>query len=198
MSNAFLILLLTGCGDKDEDSAGDAALQWYTSCGDPACSGWTGTDGVEVCSTEAAGEACSDASASCDLQTDCNELLVCAASDPKDQEGGCPISLAAAKEGISYLDTQQRQAVADQLLATPLATWRYRDPANGVGTKLGFIIDDVPGSPAVQASGGRVDLYGYTSMTVATVQLQQARIDALEAEVAELRRALVQLQEDRR
>ncbi|MGH7896283.1 MAG: hypothetical protein ACREQL_16575, partial [Candidatus Binatia bacterium] len=55
---------------------------------------------------------------------------------------------------------------------------------------LGFIIDDVGTSPAVAADGGHVDLYGYTSMAVAAIQAQQKRIEALEREVAALRRAL--------
>jgi hypothetical protein len=53
---------------------------------------------------------------------------------------------------------------------------------------LGFIIEDMPeGSAAVLPSRDRVDLYGYTSMTVASLQHQQREIDALKAELAKLR-----------
>lgn len=40
------------------------------------------------------------------------------------------------------------------------------------------------GSPAVLPSGGRVDLYGYTSMAVAALQVQEARLAAQAAELA--------------
>lgn len=46
--------------------------------------------------------------------------------------------------------------------------------------------DMPPGSPAVIASRERVDLYGYMSMTVAALQRQNERIDALEAQVDRL------------
>ncbi len=190
-------LLLTACiGGADTDSVQVGDPEWYTSCGDPACSGWTATDGVDLCTSQVEGDACEDLESRCDPQNDCNALLVCATSDPKDQEGGCPISLRSAKTGIQYLNAEQKRQVAERLLATPLATWEYRDPARGQGTKLGFILDDVPGSAAVDASGQRVDLYGYTSMTVATVQLQQQQIEALQLEVAELRGRL-EAQQDR-
>jgi hypothetical protein len=54
---------------------------------------------------------------------------------------------------------------------------------------LGFIIEDMPeGSAAVLPSRDRVDLYGYTSMTVASLQHQQREIDELKTELAKLRR----------
>ena len=51
----------------------------------------------------------------------------------------------------------------------------------------GFLIDDVAPSASVLPSGERVDLYAYTSMAVATIQEQQAQIDALRAEVDALK-----------
>jgi hypothetical protein len=42
------------------------------------------------------------------------------------------------------------------------------------------------GSPAVLASRDRVDLYGYVSMAVASLQEQQREIDVLKAETARL------------
>ena len=42
----------------------------------------------------------------------------------------------------------------------------------------------------MNGSGDTVDLYGYTSLVVATVQAQAKRIEALEREVAELRARL--------
>lgn len=56
--------------------------------------------------------------------------------------------------------------------------------------RLGFMIDDNEGSAAVNAQRDLVDLYGYTSMAVATIQLQAQQINALEREVAEMRKTL--------
>ena len=66
-----------------------------------------------------------------------------------------------------------------------LATWKYKhDPSK---QRLGFIIDDDEQSAAVDQLRDMVDLYGYTSMAVATLQLQAREIEALRREVAELR-----------
>ena len=70
-----------------------------------------------------------------------------------------------------------------------LANYRYRSPAFGApGNHLGFIIEDSPDVPAVSRSHKTVDLYGFASMLLATSQAQQRRIDALEREVARLKR----------
>jgi len=54
---------------------------------------------------------------------------------------------------------------------------------------LGFIIDDMPaGSPAVDGDGTHVDLYGYSTMLLATVKEQQKQIDALQKQVDELKK----------
>jgi hypothetical protein len=71
-----------------------------------------------------------------------------------------------------------------------LATYRHVNPANGDGTRVGFIIDDSPDIAAVDASGGRIDLYAYTSMAVAALQQQAREIAALRREVARLKRRL--------
>ena len=68
-----------------------------------------------------------------------------------------------------------------------LATWRYTSEPESANPHLGFIIDDNPGTAAVDATGDRVDLYGYTSMAVAAAQVQNKRIEALEREIQALR-----------
>lgn len=174
---------LTGCvgGEAPAD------LQWYTTCGDPACSGYGGPfDGVPLCADQVEGEACAAEGEQCDPEDDCNALLVCAAADPKDQTGGCPISRRAHKTEVSYLDPEGLRAAAKEALDLRLATWRYRGEA-GEQRRLGFVIDDAPGSPAVRPDGERVDLYGYTSLALAALQAQQAEIEALRAELAALR-----------
>ena len=66
-----------------------------------------------------------------------------------------------------------------------LATWRYKqDPAR---ERLGFMIDDNEQSVAVDLDRDLVDLYGYASLAVATVQLQAQEIEALKREVAEIK-----------
>jgi hypothetical protein len=54
---------------------------------------------------------------------------------------------------------------------------------------MGFIIDDAPSAPFLTPHGERVNLYGYLSAAVITLQEQQAtieelrrKVDALEAE----------------
>jgi hypothetical protein len=66
----------------------------------------------------------------------------------------------------------------------PLATYHYRD-ARGLGPQLGFIIEDI--EPSVAVSGDGVNLYGYLSMAVAAIKVQQAQIESLRREVKELR-----------
>lgn len=183
------LALLVACFDKEDSSGGEEGpLLWYTDCGDPACSGYSGPfDGVALCTDETVGAACDPEGATCDPQDDCNALMVCATSDPKEQEGGCPVSLRRYKKDITPLAPADRAALAADLLATPLYRYRYLDQAPEVAPRLGFLIDDDPNSPAVRPDGGHVDLYGYTSMAVATIQAQQAEIEALKAELAALR-----------
>lgn len=105
----------------------------------------------------------------------------------------CPISTARAKREIAYVDREATERLHDELMSTRLATYRYKSPApEGTGgtdaRHLGFIIEDMPeGSAAVLGSRDRVDLYGYTSMAVASLQHQQREIDGLKAELARLR-----------
>lgn len=187
-------LLLTGC---PTDPTPDP-LQWYATCGSPACGGYTGPfDGVPECTTEAVGDACATEDARCDLVDDCDVLLACVREDPTQGPGGCPISRRRYKHDIHPLTDAERDAAARQALSMGLSTWRYNWDSAATPKHLGFVIDDVPGSPAVTADGDHVDLYGYTSLTLAAVQAdharleaQQAELDALRAEVAALKAAI--------
>jgi hypothetical protein len=102
--------------------------------------------------------------------------------------GACPVSSRRAKKEIVYLGPSERQRLADDLARFKLATYEYRDPALAGKRHLGFIIEDVPGSPAVDRDGNMVDLYGYASMLVAAVQAQGEEIAKLKAELARLGR----------
>jgi hypothetical protein len=102
--------------------------------------------------------------------------------------GPCPVSTRRAKKDIVYLDRAARARIASDLARFKLATYVYRDPALADKRHLGFIIEDVPGSPAVDRDGNMVDLYGYASMLVAAVQTQGEEIRKLRGEVARLKR----------
>jgi len=165
-----------------------APALWHT-CGDPVCRGWTPHPGVPGCGAFVEGDACPTRALgrTCDPQNACNQLLECRrARDP----GPCPISRAAFKHDIDYLEPAEGAAVANDLLQMKLARWQYNGEAPDSKAHLGFIIDDVPGSPAVAADGDHVDLYGYTSMTVAAVQAQQAQLQAQQAQIAALQAEL--------
>ncbi len=163
-----------------------AKLSIYLSCGFPVCSDvWKPTPGVPLCGAEKIGDACTTVGDKCDNKAGCGQFLVCAASDPTVQ--GCPKSRAALKRDIHYVDDAERARLAASLLATRLATYRYRAAGAQGRRHLGFMIDDQPHSDAVDAKRDMVDLYGYLSLSVAALQVQQRQIEALRAEVEQLR-----------
>ncbi len=99
------------------------------------------------------------------------------------------VSRREYKKDITYLGDDDRVALADEALHTRLAEYRYKTESQETPRHLGFIIDDMPNaSPAVQADKTHVDLYGYTSMLLATVQEQQRQIDDLKKQVDALNR----------
>ena len=100
----------------------------------------------------------------------------------------CPVSTARLKKEIHYLSDGELKDLSEQTESLRLTTYRYTegDPAQ----HLGFIIEDAPASPAVIQGKSRIDLYGYTSMTVATLQVQQKELAALREEVETLRREM--------
>ena len=103
---------------------------------------------------------------------------------------GGPVSKGAFKTDVDYVDDEERASLADQVLSTHLAEYRYKTEPETAKRHLGFIIDDMPaGSPAVEADGTHVDLYGYTTMLLATVQEQQREIAELKTQVDALSRA---------
>jgi len=170
-----------------------AGGDYFFTCGDPVCRGHTIT-GLPPCTTEKAGEPCCSIGAQCDPGDDCNRLLVCATSDPTNG-GMCPISLRSYKQNVEYLSDDDVKRLHDELLRFKLATYQYKAPADSSATRLGFIIDDVGPSPAVDPSGQRVDLYAYTSMAVAALQQQAHEIEELKRQVAVLEGQLKSAQE---
>jgi hypothetical protein len=98
------------------------------------------------------------------------------------------VSRREFKTDIDYVSSSERSELAREALSIPLARYRYKTEPKTESRHLGFIIDDQPAqSPAVASDATHVDLYGYTSMLVATVQEQQKQIDELKKQVDELR-----------
>lgn len=118
------------------------------------------------------------------MARECTSGVWVEASSP----GGCPISTRRAKRDIEYLSPAELERLAQDVEHLPLATFEYVDPALAGRRHLGFIIEDAPQSFAVDPERSQVDLYGYTSLVLATVQAQARRIDTLEREVRSLRR----------
>jgi hypothetical protein len=112
----------------------------------------------------------------------CGAIEECSATNPA---VGCPRSSRTVKTGIEYVNQSGLEQLHDEALALRLATYHYKpEVADPNPRHLGFIIEDTPPeSPAVEWSRERVDLYGYLSMVVATMQVQ-------EKEIAELREQL--------
>lgn len=172
------------------DGAGGGELRWYRTCGDPICRvGDAGMpSGVPACTTETVGASCPAGAAMCDPGEGCGVLLRCTDRDPRVQTGGCPISRRASKSDIRYLRPADLADLERQTRSIHLARYRYKDaPAR---ERLGFIIDDAAGNPAIDEPRDMIDLYAYTSMVVATVQRQAARLDQQERQIAQLQAEL--------
>jgi len=161
---------------------------WYHTCGEPVCFDAGAVDsGLASCtSQDVAGEVCATVGQECDPGVGCGVLLECATSDPT--KPGCPISRRSAKQDIAYLTPAELEVEAREVLAIPLARYRYRTEAAARAPHLGFIIDDVGPQACVDWGVGTVDLYGYTSMAVAALQMQEKEIRELRARVRELER----------
>ncbi len=192
-----------GQGGMGQGGGSSGALKWWATCGDPVCmdpgqggaggAGGGAPSGVDPCTTEKIGDACTTKDALCwPAGSTCGVLLKCSDTDPAVM---CPISQAEHKTNISYLPERDLQQVHDDLMRMKIATWHYKNEPAGTREHLGFIIDDNPQSPAVMSNGERVDLYGYTSMAVAAVQTQDKRLEALERELKALREEVIGLRE---
>jgi hypothetical protein len=183
------------------DGARDAetsTLQWYTTCGDPVCS--VPLDGglADAALEDDAGTACPSVGSGCSTEgqtcgtsnplVECGATEVCSDHDPKLGVGGCPISSREAKDHIEYIDDAQLQRLHDETMRIRLATYNYKEPYSDPTPKhLGFIIEDNPSSHAVDAARERVDLYGYISMVVATMQVEEKEIAKLRRELSKVR-----------
>jgi hypothetical protein len=168
-------------------STGGGALRWYTTCGDPACNGYTKPYGVPLCNAgQQPDTSCDVEGATCDPVSYCNTLLVCATKDPKQGPSGCPVSRARFKKDIRYVEPDERERYAADLYSLRLATFRYREVSASTPPRLGIILDDDEQGIWVDARNDRVDLYGYASLAVAALQVQKRQLTELQAEVERL------------
>jgi hypothetical protein len=185
----------TGAKADAGDSGSMSALQWYTTCGYPVCD--VGADAGEDAAPgdancESVGAACSSKGDTCGTATNanCGVTLVCDDQDPKGPgDRDCPISSRAFKDGIQYVSDAELRALHDEALGLKLATYNYKPQVADPKPKhVGFIIEDNPESVAVDSTHSRVDLYGYVSMVVAGMQVQEKEIAELKKELEASRR----------
>jgi hypothetical protein len=119
---------------------------------------------------------------------DASIVLGCVSSGPYPLV--CETATASSrsrKADIAYVTDEEREALAREALAIPLARYRYKEEAPDARRRLGFIIEDQPNpSPAVQADRQHVDEYGYASMLLLTVQQQHKEIEELRRRVESL------------
>lgn len=166
------------------------ALTWYTTCGDPVCQiSDAGAVDAGACPKE--GTPCTTKDQTCgdpNAPNACGVILVCSNVDPK-ASGMCPRSSRKFKDDIRYADDAKLEALHDETLKIKLATYQYKsqfeDPKP---THLGFIIEDQPQSQAVEHGRDRVDMYGYLSMVVASMQVQEKEISELRRELEDAKR----------
>ncbi len=184
-------------GTESDGSIADGAatgLHWYLTCGDPVCSAPSfdagiQTDGAvqDAATCLGIGASCSTMGQTCGGPDNCNSVETCLDHDPQ-TAGGCPISSRKFKDDIEYLDPAQLERIHDEVLRVRLATYNYKGQYADPNPKhLGFIVEDNPQSLAVDRGHDRVDLYGYLSMVVAAMQVQEKEIASLKQELAETR-----------
>jgi hypothetical protein len=163
------------------------SLRWYATCGDPVCRDPADAGAADAATCDAAGAPCTQRGLTCgDGAASCGVILVCEDHDPR--TGGCPISTAKLKDGIAYVAEPDLARLHDETLALRLATYAYRPAAGDPGVRhLGFLVEDANESYAVDRGHDRVDLYGYMSMIVATMQVQEREIQELRSELRQAR-----------
>ncbi len=185
----------SGSSGASSSGSGGATLKWYFTCGDPVCPApYPPVDGGILTDDAGApcpniGTSCATAGETCGMRNpnlNCGAIEQCDTHDPTMNFGGCPMSSRKFKDGIRYVDGSGLEQLHDETMALRLATYQYKPEAADPNPQhLGFIIEDTPlASPAVDRSREHVDLYGYMSMLVATMQVQEKEIAQLRRELA--------------
>ncbi len=171
----------------DGGGGGGGSLEWFTTCGPPVCEQPDGGGPADAGVCPPAGQTCTTQGQTCAIAptagNPCGETVVCDDHDPKLM--GCPISSIQYKDNLRYVGDVDRNALHDETMRIRLATYNYKSQVSDPGpSHLGFIIEDNLMSPAADVPNHRVDMYGYFSMIVATMQVQEKEIADLRAELA--------------
>jgi hypothetical protein len=164
--------------------AGCPSLHWYPACDGPIQCGQVLYPASPCGANQTLGQPCATLGKRCNPPGETCSQFGCLPAPPVT----CPISRRAYKRDIRYLNDADLDALRGEVLAVKLARYRYATDAASDPERLGFMIDDAPHTPAVAPDAAHVDLYGYTSMVVAALQAQAKEIEALQREVAALRR----------
>jgi hypothetical protein len=115
--------------------------------------------------------------------------LTACSSDPVSSSVAPPsappsaLSTQRLKRDIRYIDDLDAFALRDDVVGLRLATFHYASEPTDAQAHLGFIIEDSPALLAIDHEKRSVDLYSYTSMAIAAIQVQQAEIEALREEL---------------
>jgi hypothetical protein len=175
-------------------------LRWYRACG-PRVPGRQVCQPSMVFCTEEAGASCGEPETGCCQPGSlcaggqCNAPLLCSDQDPT-PPGGCRLrSRRRFKHDIEYLSPSELEQLRSKLLGVNLTRFRYKGEPSSTTPHLGFIIEDVEPSPSVDSQNDAVDLYGYVSMAVATIQVQEGEIQALRREIDALRQRMGRLED---
>jgi hypothetical protein len=130
------------------------------------------------------------------LLGDVRELTQGGSGSVADALGFAQHSSLRFKRDVSYLDDGARASLMRSVLSMRLAQWEYKeDPARE--RRLGIIIEDDPNVAAINAAKDSVDLYAYTSMAIAAIQVQADEIASLRDELKALREELRHAKTDR-
>lgn len=178
--------------DECQKATSSCGLKWYSTCGYPVCGPDPAPTDVPKClNGEKEGDPCSYEGQKCNAGLGCGAYLICASSDPKAQ--GCPISQKRFKTEIRYVTSSGLDQLYRDALGIKLATYHYKGTSSDQPKKLGFIIDDLKTNVPVNSKRERVDLYGYTSMAVAGLQVQARQLELLRKQIDELKREIARL-----
>lgn len=173
-------------------------LQWHERClfvhirGHEEC-----PETMHFCTTEELDAPCREDEAPCCraesrcTNANCNSSLECTDHDPSPV--ACRLrSRRQFKHDIEYLGQGDLEQLRSKLLQMNLTRFRYNGQPSSTAPHLGFIIEDVEPSPSVDVQNDAVDLYGYISMAVATIQVQNREIQKLQQQMHDLRRQMGQ------
>jgi hypothetical protein len=175
--------------------ADGGGLHWVYTCGYPVCRvppvGAAPPPLVDDAGAACAplGAACSTRGETCGTPSDnnCGRIEACEQNAPI----ACPRSSAKFKNDIHYVDESQLAELHEETMRVRLATYNYKGQYGDPDVKhLGFIIEDNPQSFAVDRGHDRVDIYGYLSMVVAAMQVQEKQIEELRQELQHTRGAV--------